>query len=140
MSVIIKGMSMPETCYECRFYESEAGYPFLEFCVAHLNSIEDPRSGRLVTCPLVELPREHGDLVDRDKLMKHVVYMPFAGGNIPLVYLSYVKGARVVIPAETSEIVDWEEPEINQCRGCDDYDGRGGCKSNGGCGAERSEE
>lgn len=34
---------------------------------------------------------------------------------------------------------DWEEPEINPCRGCDDYDGRGGCKSKGGCGAERSE-
>lgn len=29
---------------------------------------------------------------------------------------------------------DWEEPEINPCRGCDDYDGRGGCKSAGGCG------
>lgn len=27
----------------------------------------------------------------------------------------------------------WEEPEINPCRGCDDYNGRGGC------GAERSE-
>ena len=35
---------------------------------------------------------------------------------------------------------DWEEPEINPCRGCGDYDGRGGCKSRGGCGAERSEE
>lgn len=32
---------------------------------------------------------------------------------------------------------DWEEPEINPCRGCTDYDGQGGCKSNGGCGAER---
>lgn len=29
---------------------------------------------------------------------------------------------------------EWEEPEINPCRGCLDYDGRGGCKSNGGCG------
>lgn len=28
----------------------------------------------------------------------------------------------------------WEEPEINPCRGCEDYDGKGGCKSNGGCG------
>lgn len=32
------------------------------------------------------------------------------------------------------EINEWEEPEINPCRGCIDYDGRGGCKSNGGCG------
>lgn len=31
---------------------------------------------------------------------------------------------------------EWEEPEINPCRGCADYDGRGGCKSNGDCGAK----
>lgn len=34
---------------------------------------------------------------------------------------------------------EWEEPEINPCRGCVDYDGQGGCKSNGGCGAEMDE-
>lgn len=34
---------------------------------------------------------------------------------------------------------EWEEPEINPCRGCVDYDGRGGCKSNGGCGANMDE-
>ena len=34
---------------------------------------------------------------------------------------------------------EWQEPEINPCRGCDDYDGQGGCKSNGGCGAKMDE-
>lgn len=34
----------------------------------------------------------------------------------------------------------WEEPEINPCRGCEDYDGKGGCKSNGGCGREDLED
>lgn len=35
------------------------------------------------------------------------------------------------------EVVDlpMEEPEINPCRGCEDYDGQGGCISKGGCGA-----
>ena len=37
---------------------------------------------------------------------------------------------------EPYKVEKWEEPEINPCRGCDDYDGRGGCKSNGGCGAK----
>ena len=37
-------------------------------------------------------------------------------------------GARM----ETED--EWQELEINPCRGCDDYDGQGGCKSNGGCG------
>lgn len=50
---------------------------------------------------IVELP-DHGDLIDRDKLMKHGVYMPCEGGNLPLVYMSYVKGAEAVIPAERS--------------------------------------
>ena len=35
---------------------------------------------------------------------------------------------------------EWQEPEINPCSGCGDYDGRGGCKSNGGCGAKMDEE
>ncbi len=31
---------------------------------------------------------------------------------------------------------NWEEPAINPCRGCEDYDGKGGCISKGGCGAK----
>lgn len=34
---------------------------------------------------------------------------------------------------------EWQEPEINPCRGCDDYDNQGGCQSNGGCGAKMDE-
>ena len=40
---------------------------------------------------------------------------------------------RIVDPGEPEEE---EEPEINPCRGCKDYDWRGGCKSNGGCGMD----
>lgn len=43
---------------------------------------------------------DHGDLIDRDELMKHEVYMPREGGNLPIVYMSYVKAAKTVIPAE----------------------------------------
>lgn len=46
---------------------------------------------------------EHGDLIDRDELMKHEVYLPREGGNLPVVYMSYVKAAIPVIPAERSE-------------------------------------
>ena len=34
----------------------------------------------------------------------------------------------------------FEEPEINPCRGCEDYDGKGGCKSKGGCADRRGEQ
>ena len=33
----------------------------------------------------------------------------------------------------------FEEPEINPCRGCEDYDGKGGCKSKGGCAGSRGD-
>ena len=61
MSVIIKGMAMPETCYECRFCEEQSEYPFNQYCVAHLNYIENARSSRLDTCPLEEVQEpKHG--------------------------------------------------------------------------------
>jgi hypothetical protein len=37
------------------------------------------------------------------------------------------------------EDADFEEPEINPCRGCEDYDGKGGCLSKGGCGERRED-
>lgn len=40
----------------------------------------------------------------------------------------------------TTKESDYKEPEINPCRGCEDYDGRGGCKSHDGCGEEMGEE
>lgn len=33
----------------------------------------------------------------------------------------------------------FEEPEINPCRGCEDYDGKGGCKTKGGCAGSRGD-
>jgi len=45
----------------------------------------------------------------------------------------------LVLKNRVEEITGYEEPEINPCRGCDDYDGQGGCKSNGGCGAKMDE-
>lgn len=113
MSVLIKGMAMPETCYECRFCESEAEYPFRLFCVAHLNRIEDPRSGRLDTCPLIELP-DHGDLIDRDEFRKTMYHDTFETDSDLQKWESgcwirykmferNIKSAPVVIPAERSE-------------------------------------
>lgn len=55
-------------------------------------------------------------------------------------YYCYHCGAKM----DEDEWQEPEEPEINPCRGCADYEGYGRCKSNGGCGAdlkgERSED
>ena len=64
MSVLIRGMKMPESCYRCPmanddFYLCGATEKYLE---------NDSEERRPDWCPLVELP-PHGRLVDADKLM-----------------------------------------------------------------------
>ena len=85
-----------------------------------------------------QLP-DHGDLIDRDALKEPKgCYTPIKWSHEygAAIRLEDIDHAPVVIP---KEVYKWQEPEINPCRGCEDYDGNGGCKSSGGC-AERSEE
>lgn len=60
MSVLIKGMKMPQSCNEC-----VAKY----FDCCYVSPPESngicPFDGRPKWCPLVEIP-PHGDLIDRD--------------------------------------------------------------------------
>ena len=93
MSILIKGLKMPKSCCECIFDAWDA-------CLINLNT--EPKNKLTHSCPLVELP-DHGELIERDELMKHEVYIPRDGGYLPAVYSSYVKDAKTVIPAERSE-------------------------------------
>lgn len=66
MSVLIKGMEMPETCEECTYQTKGA-------CFAsgvNKGTITIRRMGkdRPDWCPLVELPEKHGRLIDADEL------------------------------------------------------------------------
>lgn len=54
--------------------------------------------------------------------------IPYLGGLAVQVLKDWLQKNVAICPE------DLEEPEINPCRGCKDYDGQGGCKSNGGCG------
>ena len=66
MSVLIKGMEMPQNCDKCRFQSALRLYcdamPY-NFC-GNTDDIERPD-----WCPLIEIPTPHGDLVDRDDLI-----------------------------------------------------------------------
>ena len=76
MSVLIKGMEMPETCFECDFCGALAMLDTVHFCdcpVVHgainiTQAIED--DVRHPDCPLVEVPTPHGRLFDADELKK----------------------------------------------------------------------
>ena len=66
MSILIKGMEMPENCDKCRFQSALRLYcdamPY-NFC-GNTDDIERPDF-----CPLIEIPTPHGDLVDRTELL-----------------------------------------------------------------------
>ena len=72
MSVMVKNMTMPTDCRECRLmeYHNSTGKtwctPADGLLAEDFRSI--PFDGRPEWCPLVELPEKHGDLIDREAL------------------------------------------------------------------------
>ena len=82
MSVYIKGMEMPKSCWECACHhrKMDNGYYDYEVCLAsgtvfndgyasvtgHKDKI-DPFKSRLKNCPLVPVP-PHGRLIDADAM------------------------------------------------------------------------
>ena len=69
MSVLIKGMEMPETCRDCRLSTVIAfdKRPLCDALVQYM-SYGEWEAKRLDNCPLVPIP--HGRLIDADALIK----------------------------------------------------------------------
>lgn len=114
MGVYIKGMKLPKCCFECPCYHRrrDVGYYDYELCDASGTIFNDsyssvtghkdrsnPFEERLSNCPLIEIPA-HGDLIDVDVLMQHEVLLPMDGGNMPIVYSSYIRNAPTIVEAE----------------------------------------
>lgn len=84
MSVLIKGMEMPDSCEKCPFLDYEQGFCFASgekeksgWYVSSLysgspefNTMRNPK------CPLVEVPTPHGRLIDADALMDYLTIIP----------------------------------------------------------------
>lgn len=72
MSVLIKGMEMPETCDDCQFHRYHSHYEYV--CVAtplfYPMNLANSKGIRKEWCPLVVLPEKHGDLIDRNALKR----------------------------------------------------------------------
>ena len=69
MSILIRGMTMPKNCLECdiRGYDANAGE---EYCP--ITNIAALNIGRQKDWPLVELPSEHGRLIDADAFAERI--------------------------------------------------------------------
>lgn len=70
MSILIKGMEMPTSCSGCPMLDWDLDYIKCKATGRHFKVKEEPFGARRVDdCPLVPVP-PHGDLIDRDALMK----------------------------------------------------------------------
>lgn len=74
MSVLVKNMTIPEDCRECRFMEYHCSTGKAWCTPADGLLAEDfkpiPFDGRPDWCPLVELPEKHGRLFDSTAVIK----------------------------------------------------------------------
>ena len=66
--ILIRGMEMPEYCYDCPCHNGESGYCQL-YKDGYLSCIERPAK-----CPLVPLPEGHGRLIDADAPIRVACY------------------------------------------------------------------
>ena len=104
MSVLIKGMEMPTSCDDCRLNNGISCYAVPEYTEDGVVGRTEDRPDR---CPLVPVP-PHGDLIDRDALIKdgwsnlHKEVMRMGGYAIHELPLKN-PSIPVIIPAEEGE-------------------------------------
>ena len=71
MSILIKDMEMPKTCWECGGCDD--CHESLTFCALIPNGKDlegvDINKDKPDWCPLVEIPTPHGDLIDRNEVL-----------------------------------------------------------------------
>lgn len=78
MSILIKGMQMPDNCSECQLEYDQMMCPIAGrwYEQSNLDIGFDPNKDRLPECPLVELPEHHGRLFDQDDVKAVLYDMP----------------------------------------------------------------
>ena len=106
MSIIVKGMKMPDSCAVCRF-AGKGGYHMERVVCMFTGENEDAEKvDRLPECPLVALPDKHGRLVDADAIVNAMNDMK-VGGEVFVTAVEYVKlimnDADTIVEAEDSK-------------------------------------
>ena len=94
MSVLIRGMDMPENCETCAYQTK--GACFASGVNKGTITIRRMDKERPDWCPLVELPEKHGDLIDRNKLIEN----KFKNDISYAAFVNLVKRQVAVVKAE----------------------------------------
>ena len=66
MSVLIKGIGMPKSCFECKLRANVIG----PVCTVLNKRVGSTPSYMRPDCPLVEVPVPHGNLIDKETLLQ----------------------------------------------------------------------
>lgn len=98
MSILIKGMEMPEFCEVCPCYN------WVEDICRITDSPNDFTDTRVSDCPLVEVPTPHGRLIDDFKLLRALIKaFPNQSMNFYDTLERVIDEAPTIIEAEVSE-------------------------------------
>lgn len=112
MSLILKGIDMPRNCFECKFGMYD--YSGLAQDLAErkkLHKFECVITGKSVTstkrnrfCPLIQIPKGHGRLIDADELKAKREWMRWRENNstheAEFVNSKYIDNAPTILEAE----------------------------------------
>ena len=93
MSVIVKGWDKPNNCRQCDFSVNGCGY-----LLCAINGHNLCVSPNHESCPLITLPSEHGELIDRDALLHDIEHYHLSDGK----FQHWVEVQNVIVPAERS--------------------------------------
>lgn len=77
MMICIKGMDMPNHCMECELAIEDNDYD--KHCP--FTKVECLNIARQVNCPLIEVPKPHGRLIDADALVECAEQYELEGGT-----------------------------------------------------------
>ena len=114
MSLLIKGVEMPDSCLNCRFRTtilknvlSPTMRTSAYACLINGMEINNWYEEKHKDCPLVEIPTPHGRLIDADKLIAFITNglnrkeNPMGFDAIEI--LTEIEYAPIIIEAEVSE-------------------------------------
>ncbi len=105
MSILIEGMEMPRTCYDCKFRKRN-GLELICPVLERSYKIADTQVlfFREKDCPLIEVPEPHGRLGDLDKLEQMFVDIdnaPYSGFDGEEPFYSAEDAAQIIRLAPT---------------------------------------
>lgn len=113
MSVIIKGMKMPESCLACPMREQGTIHEWELYCgltgdyIGHWDDKSLNNGHRPDVCPLVEVPTPHGHLIDGNVLWETLRY----GYDVDLSELPETLAALLGMIDHQDTIIEAEEGE-----------------------------